>query len=167
MIEIDGQSLTIDKLKKIAREREDVRIKEENKALVDRSAEIVQSFINDNKIIYGITTGFGNFAQVVIPKENIRDLQKNLLMSHSTGTGPYIDDDQVRAMMVLRVNALVKGFSGIRWETLQRILYFLNQGIHPLVPQKGSVGASGDLVHLAHMSAPLIGLGKVRYQEKV
>jgi histidine ammonia-lyase len=167
MIEIDGQSLTLDKLKKIAREGEDVRIKEENKALVDRSAEIVQSFINDNKVIYGITTGFGNFAQVVIPKENIRDLQKNLLMSHSTGTGPYIDDDQVRAMMVLRVNALVKGFSGIRWETLQRILYFLNQRIHPLVPQKGSVGASGDLVPLAHMSAPLIGLGKVRYQEKV
>ncbi len=164
MIKINGSSLSIEDVIKVAREKELIEIASENKQLVDRSADIIQKYIRENKVVYGITTGFGNFANVIISKENVRDLQKNLLMSHSSGTGPYIDDDQVRAMMLLRLNALIKGYSGIRWETLERMLFFLNQNILPLVPQKGSVGASGDLVPLAHMSLPLIGLGKLKYK---
>ena len=167
MIKIDGNSLTIDQVIRIARFKEKVEINKQNKELIEKSAAVINSFIEENKVIYGITTGFGNFGNVIIPKQHIRDLQKNLLMSHSTGIGQDIDDDQVRAMMVLRVNALIKGYSGIKWKTLQRMIYFLNHDILPLVPQKGSVGASGDLVPLAHMSTPLIGLGKVKHKGKI
>ena len=167
MIKINGSSLSIEDVIKVAREKQPVEIASENKKLVERSADIIRKYIRENKVVYGITTGFGNFANVTISKENVRKLQTNLLMSHSSGTGPHIDDDQVRAMMLLRLNALVKGYSGIRWETLERMLFFLNNNILPLVPQKGSVGASGDLVPLAHMSSPLIGLGKVKYRGKI
>jgi len=167
MIKIDGNSLTIEQVVKVARLKEKVELSQKNKELVEKSSAVVQSFVNENKVVYGITTGFGNFANIVIPKKHIRELQKNLLMSHSTGIGPNIEDGQVRAMMLLRLNALIKGYSGIRWKTLQRILFFLNNNILPLIPQKGSVGASGDLVPLAHMSSPLIGLGKVKYKGKI
>ncbi|MCK4337530.1 MAG: histidine ammonia-lyase [Candidatus Aminicenantes bacterium] len=166
MILLDGETLTLDQVVKVARFLEKVDIHEGNKALVEQSAETVNRFLKRNKVVYGITTGFGNFADVVIPKNQVRALQKNLLMSHATGTGPFIRDEQVRAMMVLRINALIKGYSGIRWPTLQRLLLFLNRNILPLIPQKGSVGASGDLVPLAHMSLPLIGIGKVKYKGK-
>ncbi len=164
MVELDGKNLSLDQVIHIARDKEEVRIHPENKDPVDRSAAVVEGFIKRNEVVYGITTGFGHFARVIIPQQHVRELQKNLLMSHATGTGPFISDDQVRAMMALRVNALIKGYSGIRWDTLQRLLYFLNNDILPLIPQKGSVGASGDLVPLAHMSLPLIGMGRVRYQ---
>jgi len=167
LVKIDGDSLTIDQVVRVARHKEKVEISSHNKQLVERSASVVDSFIKQNKVVYGITTGFGSFANTVIPREHVKELQKNLLMSHSTGTEPYIEDEQVRAMILLRLNALVKGFSGIRWKTLQRLLFFLNNDILPLVPQKGSVGASGDLVPLAHMSIPLIGLGKVKHKGKI
>jgi histidine ammonia-lyase len=167
MITIDGSSLTINDVVKAARDMEQVAISSGCREKVKQSAALVDDYIADNRAVYGITTGFGHFARVTIPNEHIRELQKNLLMSHSTGTGPYISDDQVRAMMLLRINALIKGYSGIRWKTLERLLFMLNQNILPLVPQKGSVGASGDLVPLAHMSSPLIGLGKVKYKNKI
>jgi len=167
MIVLDGKTLTMVQVVKIARFMEKVSIHGENRVLVEKSADAVNNFIDQNKIVYGITTGFGNFADVVIPKDQIRLLQKNLLMSHATGTGPIISDEQVRAMMILRINALIKGYSGIRWSTLKRLLLFINRNILPLVPQKGSVGASGDLVPLAHMSLPLIGMGKVKYKGKI
>lgn len=167
MIIIDGNSLTIEQVEKAARSKEKVQIHKKNKDLVDKSSEVVKDFLKKNKRVYGITTGIGSFANVVIPREHVRDLQKNILMSHSTGTEPYIKDDQVRAMMLLRINALIRGYSGIRWKTLQRLLYFLNNDILPLVPQRGSVGASGDLVPLAHMSDPLIGLGQVKHKGKI
>ncbi len=167
MIVLDGNSLTIEQVIQAARGHEKVKIHAKNKRLVDDSAAMVKDFVKHKKIVYGITTGIGNFSNVVIPTEHVRELQRNLLMSHSTGTEPYCDDDQVMAMMLLRLNALIKGYSGIRWKTLQRMLHFLNQNILPLVPQKGSVGASGDLVPLAHMSAPLIGLGQVKYKGKI
>jgi histidine ammonia-lyase len=167
VIVIDGNSLSIERVIRVARGREKVRIAPENKRLVDDNAAVVEDFIKNGKVVYGITTGIGNFSNVVIPAEHVRELQRNLLMSHSTGTKPYCGDDQVRAMMLLRINALIKGYSGIRWKTLRRMLYFLNHDILPLVPRKGSVGASGDLVPLAHMSAPLIGLGQVKYKGKI
>ena len=166
MITIDGDSLTIEQVIRAARKKEKVKINQKNKELVDRNAAVVEDFVKKGQVVYGITTGIGSFAGVVIPREHVRELQKNLLMSHSSGTGPFMEDDQVRAMMLCRINALIKGYSGIRWETLQRLLHFLNNDILPLVPQKGSVGASGDLVPLAHMSAPLIGLGQLKYKGK-
>jgi histidine ammonia-lyase len=167
VITIDGNSLTIEQVIRVARSGEKVKIHQKNKELVDKNAEVVEGFVKEGRIVYGITTGIGSFADVAIPRAHVRELQKNLLMSHSSGTGPHIQDDQVRAMMLLRINALIKGYSGIRWETLQRLLYFLNENILPRVPQKGSVGASGDLVPLAHMSAPLIGLGQVKLKGKI
>jgi len=167
VITIDGNSLTIEQVIQVARNKEKVKIHQKNKDLVNKNAAVVENFVREGQVVYGITTGIGSFADVLIPREHVRELQKNLLMSHSSGTGPFIQDDQVRAMMLLRINALIKGYSGIRWETLQRLLYFLNNDILPQVPQKGSVGASGDLVPLAHMSAPLIGLGNVKYKGKV
>ncbi len=167
MIQIDGISLTIDEVVKVARQNEKVEIDIKNKPLIDKSAAVVNQFVKEKKVVYGITTGIGNFANVVIPEENVRELQKNIIMSHSTGTGPYIKDEQVRAMMLVQLNSLIRGYSGIRWKTIERILEFLNRDILPLVLQKGSVGASGDLVPLAHMSAPLIGLGKVRYKGEI
>lgn len=167
MITIDGNSLTVDKVVRVARNREKVKIHVACRKKVDKSAEVVRRFVDEGRRVYGITTGIGSFADVVIPHTHVRELQRNLLMSHATGTEPYINDDQVRAMMLLRLNALIKGYSGIRWTTLQRLLYFLNNDILPLVPQKGSVGASGDLVPLAHMSAPLIGLGQVKVKGRI
>ncbi len=167
MLKLDGRALTVEKVVRVARKGEKVEILPENRTLVDHSATVVDGFLRDKKVVYGITTGFGHFARVMIPTEHVRELQKNLLMSHATGTGPNIGDDQVRAMMLLRINALIKGYSGIRWQTLARLVDFLNNGIHPLVPQKGSVGASGDLVPLAHMSLPLIGMGKVRFGGRI
>lgn len=167
MRNLDGENLTLDQVVGIARDKEVVGLHPDKKGRIDQSAAVVRGFIERNEVVYGITTGFGHFARVTIPQKHIRDLQKNLLMSHATGTGPFIADDQVRAMMALRVNALIKGYSGIRWETLERLVYFINHDILPLVPQKGSVGASGDLVPLAHMSLPLIGLGRVRYQGRI
>lgn len=167
MIDIDGNSLTIEQVIRVARNKEKVRIHKKNKELVDKNAAVVEGFVREGQVVYGITTGIGSFADVLIPREHVRELQKNLLMSHSSGTGPSMEEDQVRAMMLCRINALIKGYSGIRWETLQRLLHFLNHDILPLVPQKGSVGASGDLVPLAHMSAPLIGLGRLKYQGQI
>jgi histidine ammonia-lyase len=167
MITIDGSSLTILDVVNVARHKEKVSISGTSRKRIDQAAALVDDFIENDRVVYGITTGFGHFARITIPQKHIRELQKNLLMSHSTGTGPYISDDQVRAMMLLRINALIKGYSGIRWKTLDRLLFMLNEDILPLVPQKGSVGASGDLVPLAHMSAPLICLGKVKCRNKV
>ena len=166
MITIDGNTLTIDQVIQVARNKEKVRIHKENKEKVDRNAAVVEGFVKKGQVVYGITTGIGSFADVLIPREHVRELQKNLLMSHSSGTGPFMEDDQVRAMMLCRINALIRGYSGIRWQTLQRLLHFLNENILPCVPQKGSVGASGDLVPLAHMSAPLIGLGLMKHKGK-
>jgi histidine ammonia-lyase len=167
LIIIDGDSLSIEQVIQVARNKEKVQIHKNNKKLVDKNAAVVEGFVTEGKVVYGITTGIGSFADVLIPREHVRELQKNLLMSHSSGTGPFMEDDQVRAMMLCRINALIKGYSGIRWETVQRLLHFLNNDILPRVPQKGSVGASGDLVPLAHMSAPLIGLGPVKHEGKI
>lgn len=166
MIYLDGKNLTIDQVIQISRNMEEVLLHPDTYEPIHKSSAIVDRYIREDRVIYGITTGFGSFSQIKIPIENVRQLQNNLLMSHSSGVGPYIPDDQVRAMMALRINALCKGYSGIRHQTLERLIFFLNHNILPLVPKKGSVGASGDLVPLSHMSLPLIGLGQVKYHDK-
>lgn len=157
---LDGKNLTIKDVVEVARFGRKVELSQEAREAVEASAAQVQRFIEEERIIYGITTGFGKFSDVRISTEELSELQKNLILSHACGVGDYLKPDEVRALMLLRVNALSRGFSGIRLSTLERLLYFLNEDILPLVPEKGSLGASGDLAPLAHMVLPLIGEGE-------
>lgn len=124
------------------------------------SRQSVERMVSAGRTVYGITTGFGAFKSKLIASSETAELQRNLLMSHAVGVGPLLPEPTVRAMMLVRANALAKGYSGIRPETLQALLELLNRGVHPVVPSQGSVGASGDLAPLAHMALVLIGLGE-------
>jgi histidine ammonia-lyase len=127
---------------------------------VKESRAVIDEWVEKGEIIYGVTTGFGEFANVVIPKDELEQLQENLVVSHSAGAGEWLDRETVRGMMILRVNALAKGLSGIRPETLEALLAMLNAGIVPAVPSQGSVGSSGDLAQLSHIALAMIGKGK-------
>lgn len=120
--------------------------------------------MKEEKSIYGVTTGFGALSDVAISKKDTRQLQQNILMSHSAGTGDMFDEETVRAVMALRIKDFALGHSGIRLETVQHLVTMLNKGIYPVVPEKGSVGASGDLIPLAHLSLVIIGLGEAYYK---
>ena len=164
---ITGDSLTLDFVEKVSKNNFFVELSEDSKIKITKSREIVEKIIASNKIVYGINTGFGFLKNVVIPEDKIEKLQENLIISHSSGVGDFFEEQISRAMLLLRVNSLAKGFSGIRLEVVQRLIDFLNLGITPLIPCKGSVGASGDLAPLSHMILPIIGLGKVLYKSKV
>lgn len=129
-----------------------------------KSFREVRKIVRDEKTVYGINTGFGSLCQSIISIEDTHKLQENLLRSHSVGVGDPVPDDIVRLMLILKVHALSFGYSGIDLQTLERILWFLRNDYLPMVPSKGSLGASGDLAPLAHLFLPLIGLGKVKYQ---
>ena len=131
---------------------------------VERSAAAVQTLLDRGTIAYGITTGFGAFKDRIIPPDEVEQLQYNIIVSHSVGVGDPYDIPTTRAIMLIRANTLARGYSGIRLRTLQLLLDLLNHGIHPQIPRKGSLGASGDLAPLAHMSLSLLGLGEVEYQ---
>ena len=131
---------------------------------VEASNKSVVSVLAAGKVVYGINTGFGLLANTRIAPEELELLQKSIVLSHAAGTGKPMSDAVVRLMMVLKVNSLSRGFSGIRPILLDMLMGMVNAGVYPCVPEKGSVGASGDLAPLAHMSLPLIGEGHVRYQ---
>jgi len=166
MIILDGKSLDLEKFIQIARFKEEVSISEESKLLVIKARKFVDEVVESEKPVYGINTGFGKLSDMPINKCDVSELQKNLLMSHACGVGSPLTDEVVRGMMVLRINALIKGYSGIRLETLDKLLELLNKDVCPVVFEKGSLGASGDLAPLSHMSLPLIGLGEVYYKGK-
>ncbi|WP_036075869.1 aromatic amino acid lyase, partial [Limnohabitans sp. Rim47] len=128
------------------------------------SRKLVEELIERGEVVYGITTGFGKLADVMIPQEKVEELQRNLILSHACGVGDPLPKEVVRAMMLLRANALVKGYSGIRLETLQLLVDMLNADVVPVVYSQGSVGASGDLVPLAHMVLVMLGYGEAYYQ---
>lgn len=134
---------------------------------VQRSADVVDKIVLSKEIVYGVNTGFGPLCTTLIDAEDTRLLQENILKSHAVGVGEPIDPLLSKLMLILKVHALAKGFSGIRRSTLERIVYFINQEILPIVPKQGSVGASGDLAPLSHLFLPLIGLGKVHYKDSV
>lgn len=161
---IDGNSLTLEDLIKVSRENLEVEISEEAKKKIIQSRKIVDDFVKQEKIVYGITTGFGKFSDVKISKDETRELQKNLIMSHSVGVGNPLDEEISRGIMLLRANALAKGFSGIRLSTIETLIKMLNNGVHPIIPEKGSLGASGDLAPLSHMVLPMLGLGEAMYK---
>ncbi len=164
-IRLDGCSLTLPQLVAIARKGAAVSLDEDAEIRMRISREVVERCVDEQLVRYGITTGFGKFCNVVISKEDNAKLQKNLIMSHACGQGEGFPADAVRAMMALRANALAVGNSGIRTGTVRHLLDILNAGILPLVPEKGSLGASGDLAPLAHIALVLIGLGEATYKE--
>lgn len=161
---IDGNSLTLEQLAEVCRKNVKVELSDEAKERVIKSREVVDDFVDQGKVVYGITTGFGKFSDVMISKEETKQLQKNLIMSHAVGVGNILDEEIVRGIMLLRANALAKGFSGIRLSTLQTLIEMLNKGVHPVIPEKGSLGASGDLAPLAHMVLVMLGLGEAWYK---
>ena len=159
---LDGHSLTFSDVLAVAYDSDiKVHISESAKPQILKAANAVKAFVDDKKVVYGITTGFGAFKDHIISPENVNQLQHNILVSHAVGVGDKLDVPTTRAIMVIRANTLAQGHSGIRLETLERLINFLNLGIIPIIPEKGSLGASGDLAPLAHMALPLIGHGDV------
>jgi len=167
-ITINGRDLTIDQVVKVAKDPS-IKIKLADDAIIaiNRAADAVQQFLSEGRIAYGITTGFGAFKDQLIPVEDVEKLQENIILSHAVAVGPLLDDATVRAMMLIRANTLAKGHSGIRLETVNLLIELLNRNILPIIPSKGSLGASGDLAPLAHMSLPLLGEGKVKVDGEI
>lgn len=161
---IDGNSLTLEEFIKVARSGEKVELTEDAIINVEKSRSLVDKFVDEEKVVYGITTGFGSFSDVGITKEETKTLQKNLIISHACGVGNSLDEEIVRGVMLLRANALSKGFSGIRLSTLNTLIEMLNKKVHPIIPEKGSLGASGDLAPLSHMVLVMIGEGEAIYE---
>jgi histidine ammonia-lyase len=131
------------------------------------SKKVVDGIINDGRVVYGINTGFGVLAKVRITEDKFETLQRNIVLSHATGVGKFLTDDAVRLILLLKINALAQGYSGIRKDIADFLLALYNKEIYPCIPEKGSVGASGDLAPLAHLSLPLIGAGQVRIKGKI
>jgi len=164
MIQINGNNLNLDKFIKVARFHEKVKISKTSIEKVNSARKYIEEVIEKDIPIYGINTGFGKLSDLPINKCDVSKLQKNLLMSHACGVGDAFSEEIVRGMILLRVNALIKGYSGIRLEVLDKLIEFLNKNLIPVVFTKGSLGASGDLAPLSHMSLPLIELGEVFYK---
>ena len=164
---IDGASLTLEDLEAVARERRRVSVTPPARDGVLRARRVVDEAVARNEVVYGVTTGFGNFADVVIPAPRLRELQLNLVRSHAAGVGDALPEAETRGLMLLRANVLAKGFSGVRLETLDLLVAMINAGVHPVVPAQGSVGASGDLAPLAHLALALVGEGSCAYGGRV
>jgi histidine ammonia-lyase len=162
MIQLDGHSLTLDALVAIADDREPVAVAPAAAARIRAARGVVDRHAQGDAPVYGINTGFGSFAEVKIAPDALDALQRNLVRSHAAGVGQPLAVREVRAAMALRANVLAKGYSGIRLETLEALIALLNGGVHPVVPSRGSVGASGDLAPLAHIALVLIGEGEAQ-----
>jgi histidine ammonia-lyase len=167
MVTLDGASLTLEQLAAIADDRAPVVLGSGAGAAVDAARAVVDRHATGDAPVYGINTGFGSLAEVKIPRHALGALQRNLLRSHAAGVGDLLPARTVRAMMALRANVLAKGYSGIRRETLDLLIAALNARVHPRVPSRGSVGASGDLAPLAHLSLVLIGEGEATVGDDV
>lgn len=161
MITIDGTSLGLAGVEAVARDRVPVRLDPAAAERVRRSREALEGLLDRDDPVYGVSTGFGRLAQVRIAGEDQRALQRNLVRSHAAGVGRPLPAEEVRAILLLRANALARGQSGCRLVVVERLVDFLNLGVHPVVPEIGSVGASGDLAPLAHVALALMGEGRV------
>ncbi len=162
MLPLSGYTLTLSDVVRVASAAErDVRLSDAALERIDRSRAYIEELLARNERVYGVTTGFGRLAEVFISPGRRLDLQLNLVRSHSSGIGQPLSTAEVRAIILLRANALARGNSGCRRELIERLLDFLRLGIHPIVPEIGSVGASGDLAPLAHVALAVIGEGDV------
>ncbi len=165
---IDIQPLTIDKIEKIIFEDYVLELSEDSKQSILKSRQYLDQKQNESEApMYGINTGFGSLCNVKISKENLAQLQENLVLSHACGTGDLIDTTIVQLMLLLKIQSLSQGYSGVSLELVERLIFFYNNKIFPLVYEQGSLGASGDLAPLSHMSLPLLGKGQVYYNGEV
>ena len=159
-VQLNGSDLSLDDLRQIAGGRRAVALAGAAREKVNAARAVVDALVRENKVAYAITTGVGKLSDVRIEPAQIRQLQVNLIRSHSAGVGEPLSRDETRAMMLLRANSLAKGLSGVRAELIDLLCEMLNRGVHPLVPSQGSVGASGDLAPLAHLALAMIGEGE-------
>lgn len=167
MVSLDGNSLTVEEVVRVAREYEPVAVSENGWRQVEASRQVVERLLNSELPVYGISTGFGDLSRIWISPSEREKLQRNLILSHAAGVGEHLSEDVVRAAILLRINSLVKGYSGIRPATVTMLLELLNRRVYPAVPCKGSVGASGDLSPLSHVALVLMGEGKAFWQGKL
>ncbi|MGY5855898.1 MAG: histidine ammonia-lyase [Candidatus Thorarchaeota archaeon] len=163
IVAVDGESLTIDDVVQVARFGKKVEVAASASELIKKSRDVVEDAIKEGRTVYGVNTGFGELASVSIGPEDLAKLQVNLIRSHSVAVGEPFPIDVVRGMMLLRANALAKGYSGVRQEVIVTLIDMLNSGVTPVVPQQGSVGSSGDLAPLAHMVLVMLGEGEAFY----
>ena len=154
--------LSLAALRDIANGEGPVTIAPEAWEVVAASAEVVDKVIRERRTVYGVNTGFGSLARTRIADLDVAELQRRLVLSHAVGTGPLLEDRVVRLVLAIKANALARGHSGVRRPVIEALLALLNAEVYPAIPAKGSVGASGDLAPLAHLSAALIGTGEMR-----
>ena len=164
MLELQGQQLSLQQIADVAYGREQVVLGSEARARVEHAREVVQNIVRENRTVYGVNTGFGKLSDVSIAQADLRQLQLNLVRSHSCGLGDPLPEAEARAMMLLRANVLACGFSGARPLVIETLIAMLEKGVTPVIPEKGSVGASGDLAPLAHLALAAIGEGEVFYK---
>src|SRR5688572_23624699 len=163
MLQLNGQSLTIQQIADVAAHREHVTLSPEAHERVERARQIVEQIVAEGRTVYGVNTGFGKLSDVSIDRSDLRQLQLNLVRSHSCGLGEPLSDEEARAMLLLRANVLASGFSGARSLVIETLIAMLEKGVTPVIPEKGSVGASGDLAPLAHLALAAIGEGEAFY----
>lgn len=166
MIRLNGRSLTIKDVVDVARRGQPVGVDRAAMHAVDAAAKFVRDLLGSAEPVYGITTGFGELATVRVSPADARTLQRNLLRSHAVGVGDPLSEETVRAILLLRANTLAAGHSGVRPETLELLVDMLNRGVYPVIPEHGSVGASGDLAPLAHLALVLIGEGEAFHERR-
>jgi histidine ammonia-lyase len=163
-VELNGQTLTLEQIAAVALGDEQVTISPSAAQRVAASRQLIQQIVARDAVVYGVNTGFGKLSDVRVPQGELRQLQLNLVRSHACGIGEPLSEPEVRAMMLLRANVLTLGFSGIRRDVIGLLCEMLNRRVHPVVPEKGSVGASGDLAPLAHLALSVIGEGEVFFE---
>jgi histidine ammonia-lyase len=164
MLELDGQRLSLAQVVAVARDKDQVSLSDASRARVEQSRKVVEEIVAEGRTVYGVNTGFGKLSDVHIERAQLRELQLNLVRSHSCGLGSPLSEAEVRALLLLRANVLAEGFSGCRPVLIESLVAMLNRGVTPVIPEKGSVGASGDLAPLAHLALTVIGEGEAFYR---
>src|SRR6266550_7359088 len=164
MLELDGQELTLAQVAAVASGIEHVSLSPAARARVEQSRKVVALIVDEGRTVYGVNTGFGKLSDVHIDKSQLRELQLNLVRSHSCGVGAPLSEAEARAMLLLRANVLAQGFSGCRPVLVETLIAMIERGVTPVIPEKGSVGASGDLAPLAHLALTVIGEGEAFYR---
>lgn len=164
MLELSGQRLSLKQIAEVASGREHVALSAEARARVEQSRRVVEKIVAEGRTVYGVNTGFGKLSDVHIEPSQLRELQLNLVRSHACGLGPALSEPEARAMLLLRANVLACGYSGARAALIDKLILMLERGVTPVIPEKGSVGASGDLAPLSHLALLVIGEGEAFYQ---
>ncbi|MDX6709347.1 MAG: histidine ammonia-lyase, partial [Blastocatellia bacterium] len=167
MLELKGQRLTLEEIAAVASGKEQVGLAPEALERIERSRKVIERIIREGQTVYGVNTGFGKLADVHIPPSELQTLQLNLVRSHCCGLGQPLSIEETRAMLLLRANVIALGFSGARPVVVTTLLQMLERGVHPVIPEKGSVGASGDLAPLAHLALTAIGEGEAVFQGRL